>query len=99
MGTRKLYWGRLWCRTDFGGAWKRAKVRPRWWWFLRAAWRFPRWWGMLRREYRTLYGNRAAIVVAGTAWYLASTRNGLTGPCPVEAGPPPVWENDIVIGE
>ena len=33
-GFRVIYWGRVWCRADFG-VWVNAKVRPRWYW-----WRF-----------------------------------------------------------
>jgi len=80
-GFRVIYWGHCWCRADFGG-WVNAKVRPRWYWWLRRVRLFSvivwRWCDLARLDWRTSW------VVAGIAAI------GLVGP--MRCYPPPIDE-------
>ena len=72
---RKMYWGRVLAQTDIGGAWVYARVRPGWYWWLRATKLFSQ---LVWRRYEE-GGNRISFV---TAWEAALAANGGNLPCP-----------------
>lgn len=74
--THKLYWGRVWAQTEIHGCWVRAKVRPRWYWWLEGLSLFL---GVVWR--RACDGGDRIDV--RTAWAVSRAAWGLTGPLAV----------------
>jgi len=76
----KIYWGGVWAQESTTGGWLFAKVRPRWYWFLRRVklfalivWR--RWDAQISRmDWRT-------------AWSVSEVAVGLVGPIEANCGP------------
>ena len=66
---RVIYWGSVFCETDFFGAWVWAKVRPEWYWFLSRAWLFVR---IVWRVHET------SRMDWRTAWEVAKVGKGLS---------------------
>ena len=80
MNSRTIYWGNAFAETDWPGLYVYAKVRPRWYWTLKAAWLFVR---IVWRRWDT------ARLDWGTAWQIAFViiTPGLIGPLQVQQRP------------
>ena len=79
----RRYWGHAMAQTDVGGLWAVAKIRPRWYWWLKRLWLFSRIvWRMPDSD------PRCTRIDWRTAWEVARVAEGL-GPCEVHRGQGP----------